>query len=94
MVLETIESFRKLVTKDRFPKLKNFALTMRSTFGNTCMCESTCSMKKQIKFKNRNLMADKTPDHSLQIATTNTGIDKGMMCQRSLDHRHPTDGDL
>jgi len=34
-VLESAKSFRKLVTKDRFPKLKDFALEMPSTFGNT-----------------------------------------------------------
>jgi len=38
-VLETVESFRKLVGKDRFLKLKDFALKMHSTFGNTYICE-------------------------------------------------------
>jgi len=30
-----VESFWKSVSKDRFPKLKDFALKMRSMFGNT-----------------------------------------------------------
>jgi len=34
-VLETENSFVKLVSKDRFPKLKDFALKMHSTFGST-----------------------------------------------------------
>jgi len=34
-VLETVESFWKLISKGRFPKLKDFALKMDSTFGNT-----------------------------------------------------------
>jgi len=34
-VLETVESLRKLVSKDNFHKLKDFALKMHSTFGNT-----------------------------------------------------------
>jgi len=33
-VLETVDSFWKLVSTDRFPKLKDFALKMHSTFGN------------------------------------------------------------
>jgi len=42
-VLETTESFWKLVRKDRFSKLKDFALKMHSMFGNTYVCESTLS---------------------------------------------------
>ena len=36
MVLETIESFWNLVSKERFLKLKDFALKC-SKFGNTCV---------------------------------------------------------
>ena len=49
MVLETVKSFWKLVTKDRFPKLKDFAQKMRSTFGNTCVRVHTFSTIKQVK---------------------------------------------
>jgi len=49
---------------------------------------------KQVKSKNRKQMADETVDDSLRLATTNTGIDKGMIVSESLDHRHPTDRDL
>jgi len=51
-VLQTVKSFWKLVSKNRFPKLKDFALNMRWTFGKTC---STCvrprtfSTLKQVK---------------------------------------------
>jgi len=34
-VTETVDSFWKLVNKDRFPKLNHFALNMHSTFENT-----------------------------------------------------------
>jgi len=34
-VLGTVDTFWKLVSKDRFHKLKNFALRMHSSFGNT-----------------------------------------------------------
>jgi len=33
-VIETVDSFWKLVSKDRFPKLNHFAVKMHSTFGN------------------------------------------------------------
>jgi len=53
-VVETVESF----SEDRFPKLKDFALKMHLMFGNTYVCESTFSTMKQVKFKNKNQMAD------------------------------------
>jgi len=37
--IETVKSFWKLACKGSFPKLKDFALKLRS-FGNTYMCES------------------------------------------------------
>jgi len=70
-VLETVKSFRKLVSKDRFPKLKDFVLEMRSTFGNTNMCGSTYIFydeASEIYSKNRNWMADETMDDSLRLA--------------------------
>jgi len=39
--IETVKSFWKLVSKDRFPEPKDFALKMHSTFGNAYMCKST-----------------------------------------------------
>ena len=56
-MLETAESFWKLVSKDILPKVKNFALKMHSMFGNTHVCESTFSTMKQVKSKNKNRMA-------------------------------------
>jgi len=40
---------------------------MHSMFGNTYVCESTSSNKKQVKSKNINRMADETLDDSLQL---------------------------
>jgi len=34
-VIETVDSFLKFISEDRFPKLKIFALKMHSTFRNT-----------------------------------------------------------
>jgi len=39
-VLETVESFLKLVSKDRFPKLKYFALKCTQCL-ETHVCETT-----------------------------------------------------
>ena len=39
-------------------------------------------------------MMDKTLDNSLRIATTNTGIDEGIICQRSFAHKHDTNRDF
>jgi len=51
-VLETVKSFWKLVSKNRFAKLKDFALNMRWTFGSTystCVRVRTFSTLKQVK---------------------------------------------
>jgi len=94
-------SLWKLVSKDRFRKLKDFPLTIPSTFGNiysTYVCESTFSTTKQVKFKNRNSMAEETLDDRPRRATTKTGrpIDKRIIVSelKSLDKRHPTYRDL
>jgi len=76
MVLETVQSFWKSVSKDRFPKLKDFAVELQSMFGNKYVCESTFSTMKQIKYKKRNRMADETLEDIFRLAITNTGIDK------------------
>jgi len=67
-VLETGESFWKLISKERFLKPKDFALKMHSMFGNTYIFESTFSTPKQVKSKIRNRMADETIDDILQLA--------------------------
>jgi len=37
---ETVEGFWKLVRKNRYPQVKEFALKMYSMFGSTYVCES------------------------------------------------------
>jgi len=59
---DCIESLWKLVSKDRFLKLKDIALNTRLAFGNTYVYESTFSTMKQVKSKNRNRMADETQE--------------------------------
>jgi len=41
--LQTVESFWKLFSKDRFPKLQDFALKGHSIFGSTHVRENTFS---------------------------------------------------
>jgi len=57
-VLETVKSFWKLVSKNRFPKLKDFALNALDVWNHIQhMCESTCIFyveASQIYSKNRN----------------------------------------
>jgi len=72
--LETAESFRKLVSKERFRKLQGFALKMHSMFANKYVCESTSSTMKQVQSKNRNWMAHETLEDSLRLATADTSL--------------------
>jgi len=77
-VLETAESFWKLVSKDRFPKLKDFALKWHSTFANTHICVWAYNFYYEAsQIKNRNRMADETLDDCLRLANTSTSFDKG-----------------
>jgi len=78
-------SLWKLVSNDRCPRSKDFALKLHSMFGNihsTYVCESTFFAMKQVKFKNRNRMAGETLVDRRRLAATNTGIDKGMIVSR------------
>ena len=78
MVLETVESFWKFVSKDKFPKLKDFATKCtRCLETHSYVSVSTFSTMKQDKCININRMAD-----SFQLGTTNTGIDKGTIAAK------------
>ena len=57
---EIQERFWKLVSEDKFPKLKDFALNMHSMFGSKYVCESTFSTMQLVKSRNRNQMANQT----------------------------------
>ena len=72
---ETQERFWKLVSKDKFPKLKDFALKMHSMFESTKVCESAFSTMQPVKSRNRNQMANQTLDNGLRLATTSIDIE-------------------
>ena len=70
-MLETAESFRKLVSEERYFKLKRFR-TEIALDVYTYVCVSTFCTMKQVKSENRNRMADERLDD-----TISTGSDKG-----------------
>ena len=72
---ETKKRSWKLVSKDKFPILKDFALKMRSMFGSTYVCEGTFSTMKLVKSRNKNSMANQTLDNCLRLSTTSIDID-------------------
>jgi len=49
--LQTVASFWKLLSKDRFPKLQDFALKIHSLFGSTRGGERIFYTIKQVKSK-------------------------------------------
>ncbi|XP_050500939.1 protein FAM200A-like [Diabrotica virgifera virgifera] len=71
---EDISTFWKLVSKDRFPKLRNFALTIL-LFGSTyIICESIFSTLKHIKSKTRNRMENDSLKACIRLTTTSIDI--------------------
>ena len=72
---ETQKRFCKLVSKDKFPKLKDFALKMNSMFESTYVCESTFSTVKLVESRNKNRMVNQTLDNCLRLSTTSIDID-------------------
>ena len=78
-----VNSFWKLVSVDRFTKLKAFALKCtRCLETHVYACESTFSTMKQVKFKNRDRMADETLDDIHRLAAAKHGTDKGTMVSK------------
>ena len=67
--------FWKLVSNDKFPILKDFALKMHSMFGSTYVCESTFSTMKLVKSRNKNRMPNQTLNNCLRLSTTSIDID-------------------
>jgi len=63
-----VESFRKLASKDRFSRLKDFAMKIHSVFESTYVCKSTYIFYEQVKSKSRNRMPDETLDDSFRLA--------------------------
>lgn len=73
--IEKGEDFFKLLSRARYPKLRNFGLKMSSMLGSTYLCESTFSNMKFIKSNYRCSLSDKSLSSLLRLATTNIDID-------------------
>lgn len=69
------ETFWKLISKERFPKLLKFSLQMLSLFGSTYVCESAFSALKQIKSKTRNRIESASLESSLRLCLTELTVD-------------------
>ena len=67
---ETQKRFWKSVSKDKFHKLKDFALKMHSMFGSTYVLESTFSTMKLVQSRNKNRIINQTLDNCLRLSTT------------------------
>ena len=77
---ETQKRFWKLVSKDKFPILKDFALKMHSMFGSTYVCQSTFPTMKLVKSRNKNQMANQTLDNCPRLSTSSIDIDIKLYC--------------
>lgn len=69
------EEFWKLVSGDRFPVLRNFALKLCSMFGSTYICEAAFSIMKHVKSKTRNRLHDEALVSCIRLGTTNIEVD-------------------
>lgn len=67
--------FFKLLSKKKFPNLRDFGLKMTSMFGSTYICESAFSYKKYIKNPNRSNLTDSTLRHIMRLSTTELAVD-------------------
>ena len=67
---ECYDIFLKLVSKEQFPCVRNFALKMCSMFGSTYICESIFSCMKQLKSDEWNRMSDEILDARLRLSTS------------------------
>ena len=67
---ERHDVFWKLVSKEQFPCLRNFALKMCSMFVSTYICEIIFSCMKRLKSDERNRMSDETLDARLRLSTS------------------------
>uniref|UniRef100_A0A3B1JTT5 SPIN-DOC-like zinc-finger domain-containing protein n=1 Tax=Astyanax mexicanus TaxID=7994 RepID=A0A3B1JTT5_ASTMX len=77
-------SFWRLLPEARFPRLRDFALSMASMFGSTYIYESSFSTMKHIKSKERNRLTDDTLFHLMRIGTTKINIDiQSMVSQQA-----------
>ncbi|PNF19633.1 hypothetical protein B7P43_G01086 [Cryptotermes secundus] len=67
--------FRKLLSPERYPLLRNWALKLCPVFASTYICETAFSSLKHVKSKNRNRLSDVVLSHILQVVTSQLEVD-------------------
>lgn len=86
-VRETGVDFWKRVPMERYPLLRNFAIKMYSMFGSTYICESTFSLMKSIKSKERSSIKHLSLKNQLRVATTSIAIDFEKLAETKFDSK-------
>ncbi|XP_056639741.1 general transcription factor II-I repeat domain-containing protein 2A-like [Diorhabda sublineata] len=67
--------FFKLLSKEKFPNLRDFGLKITSMFGSTYRCESAFSSMKYIKNHNRSNLTDSSLRRLMRLSTTELEVD-------------------
>ncbi|XP_056629866.1 general transcription factor II-I repeat domain-containing protein 2A-like [Diorhabda sublineata] len=67
--------FFKLLSKEKFPNLRDFGLKITSMFGSTYTCESAFSSMKYTKNHNRSNLTDSSLRHLMRLSTTELEVD-------------------
>jgi len=79
--------FYKLLPKEEYKCLKEFAIGMISIFGTTYSCEKTFSKLKYVKSSHRSLLSDKHLESILRISSTNIETDyESILSKRKQFH--------
>ncbi|PNF23260.1 hypothetical protein B7P43_G17325 [Cryptotermes secundus] len=67
--------FWKLLSPERYPLLRNWALKLCSVFASTYICDTAFSSLKHVKSKNRNRLSYVVLSHILRVATSQLEVD-------------------
>jgi hypothetical protein len=76
----------KLMSEEKYPKLRNFAMKMHSMFGSTYICECTFSLLKSIKSKERSNLSHNLLKTQLKAATSSIAMDFEEICRDNYDN--------
>ncbi|XP_056639733.1 SCAN domain-containing protein 3-like [Diorhabda sublineata] len=77
----------KLLSKEKFPNLRDFGLKITSMFGGTYRCESAFSSMKYIKNHNRSNLTDSSLRHLVRLSTTEMEVDiSSLVDEEPIDH--------
>lgn len=72
---ETGLNFFRMLSNDKYPKLRDFGLKICSMFGSTYNCESSFSIMKSIRNSHRTSLTDSSLSNLMHIAITKIEVD-------------------